>query len=164
MALGPSGRKRQHALNVLILGGTRFSGAPSQSLLERGHAVTRFHRGRSLPDGLPGAASVIGDRTVESVAGVEPNFVWVPDEWLPAQGIGPWMEMPLWIPAGEDTVLNSLDCRRAIARGLTFRPLAETVRDTLAWDRTRSRDAQLKAGLDAERECCLLETWNARTL
>ena len=59
-------------MNVLVLGGTRFLGrALTESLLKCGHAVTLFHRGRSLPDGLPGAASVIGDRTLDltSVAG-----------------------------------------------------------------------------------------------
>jgi len=51
------------AENVLILGGTRFLGrALTESLLARGHVVTLFHRGQSLPNGLPGAGNVIGDR------------------------------------------------------------------------------------------------------
>lgn len=43
------------------------------------------------------------------------------------------------------------DTSRAVAAGLTFRPLTETVADTLAWDRARGVDS-LKAGLSRERE------------
>ena len=96
------------------------------------------------------------------VAGVEPNFVWVPDEWLLREGVGPWMELPLWIPAGEDALISSVDCSRAIAAGLTCRSLAETVRATLEWDRTRPHDTPLQAGLEGERERRLLDAWNVR--
>lgn len=340
MAGEPPRRERRRALNVLILGGTRFLGrALTESLLERGHAVTLFHRGQSLPDGLPGAASIIGDRTADlaaidgrawdsvidtsgtipwhvektvaalvdrtarywyvssisvyrddaaapidesspvvevpdalpaevtpeaygaqkvaseravmnafgerativrpglivgpydrsdrftywvrrvaaggtilapaeperrvqfidvrdladwmvrgveawiagtynatgpalamgevlatcaGVAGVESNFVWIPDDWLLREGVGPWMELPLWLPAGEDALISSVDCSRAIAQGLHSRPLAETVRATLDWDRTRPAGAPMQAGLDGERERRLLDTWNGR--
>ena len=48
------------------------------------------------------------------------------------------------------------DTSRAVAAGLTFRPLAETVADTLAWDRDRGVDT-LKAGLSRDRERELLD-------
>jgi 2'-hydroxyisoflavone reductase len=50
---------------------------------------------------------------------------------------------------------------RAIAAGLTFRPLAVTVSDTLAWDRTRPQNEPMKAGLDDARERELLDRWRS---
>ena len=47
-----------------------------------------------------------------------------------------------------------------LAAGLTFRPLAETVQDTLAWDKTRPADAPLKVGLSREREQELLAKYS----
>jgi 2'-hydroxyisoflavone reductase len=47
--------------------------------------------------------------------------------------------------------------KRAEARGLKFRPLETTIRDTLAWQKTRPADKQkLRSGLSAEREAELL--------
>jgi 2'-hydroxyisoflavone reductase len=54
--------------------------------------------------------------------------------------------------------LHRYDARKAIAAGLTHRPLRETIADTLAWDRDRG---PLKAGLSSEREQELLEGWRA---
>ena len=48
---------------------------------------------------------------------------------------------------------------KAIAAGLAFRPVADTVRDTLAWDATRPADIQWRAGLKPEREAELLQAW-----
>ncbi|MBI4671286.1 MAG: hypothetical protein HY741_06415 [Chloroflexi bacterium] len=53
----------------------------------------------------------------------------------------------------------TFDNRRAIAQGLTFRPLAETIRDTLKWDAAHGRP---KAGFQPEQEAALLQKWHAR--
>jgi 2'-hydroxyisoflavone reductase len=52
---------------------------------------------------------------------------------------------------------------RALAAGLRFRPLDETVRDTLAWNETRpeERRTSLRAGMSAEREAEVLAAWRA---
>jgi 2'-hydroxyisoflavone reductase len=50
--------------------------------------------------------------------------------------------------------------RKAVASGLTFRPLERTVRDTFSWDETRG-DEPLKAGLTSERETALLNEWRS---
>ena len=52
------------------------------------------------------------------------------------------------------------DTSRAVAAGLTFRPLSETVADTLAWDRARGVD-ELQAGLSRARERELLDALDA---
>ena len=68
------------------------------------------------------------------------RFVWVDDEHVLAAGVQPWTELPLWLPGDEYAAIGRADNRRALAAGLTFRPLEETVVDTLAWDRTVEDD------------------------
>jgi 2'-hydroxyisoflavone reductase len=100
----------------------------------------------------------------KEVAGSDAGFVWVPDEFLEEQGAGPWMELPLWIPETNAEMAGFLraSSEKAIAEGLTFRPLSDTVRDTLAWDRTRPPDTEYRAGMKHEREAAILEAWRAR--
>lgn len=92
------------------------------------------------------------------------TFTWVDESFLEAEGVGPWMEVPLWLPASDTDTRGMLavSIDRAVNAGLTFRPLAETARDTLAWHRSRPAGTQLKAGLQPERERELLEKWQAR--
>ncbi len=90
-----------------------------------------------------------------AVAGVDARPVWIPESVLAAHQVGAYVEMPLWVPtgaAGLSTVANG----KAVAAGLTFRPLADTVRDTLDWSRSWPADRALRAGLSAEREAALL--------
>ena len=89
------------------------------------------------------------------------RLVWVDDAFLVEQKLGPWMEMPLWIPATDQAFAGFMteNVARALAAGLTFRPLEDTIRATLDWNDTRQKDAPLAAGLAAERESLLL---NAR--
>jgi 2'-hydroxyisoflavone reductase len=56
-----------------------------------------------------------------------------------------------------------MNCARAIASGLRFRPIAETVRDTLAWHATRG-EVDRKAGLSKARETELLAKWAAEQI
>lgn len=98
-----------------------------------------------------------------SVAGSDATPVVVAEDFLLERNVGPWMEMPLWMPDKPEMAgFFAIDCSRAFAAGLTFRPVAETVRDTLAWDRTRPADAPRRAGLAPEREAELLAEWRAR--
>jgi 2'-hydroxyisoflavone reductase len=91
------------------------------------------------------------------------RVVWVDERFLLDAGVQPWMELPLWIPDADPESFGFLrtDCSRAIAAGLTFRPLDDTVRDTLAWARSRAGDTPRRAGLAPERERELLERWRA---
>ncbi len=98
--------------------------------------------------------------------GSDARFVWVEEKFLLDAGVGPWMEMPLWTPqAGDDNVnrhFMEVSVEKAVAAGLKFRPLSETVRDTLEWDLSRPADTQRRAGLAREREREVLEAWKAR--
>ena len=92
-------------------------------------------------------------------SGSDARFTWVDEQRLLAAGAGPWIELPLWIPEDdpEHRGFAAINCSKAFAAGLTFRPLAETVRDTLAWDATRPADVERRAGLKPEREAHYLE-------
>jgi 2'-hydroxyisoflavone reductase len=93
------------------------------------------------------------------------RLTWVPDEFLSEQHVAPWAEMTTWIPRrSEDGGSNQLSIARALARGLTFRPLPVTARHTLAWWQTLppERRQKMRAGLPAEREQAVLAAWTAR--
>lgn len=96
-----------------------------------------------------------------AVAGETATFTWVSEPFLVEQGVGAFVEMPLWVPAAM-AGLEQVNCAKAIAAGLTFRPLATTLRDTLAWHATRSTDHQWRAGMTVEREVELLRAWQQR--
>ena len=98
------------------------------------------------------------------------RFTWVGEQFLLEKGVQPWGELPLWIPESDERHRCFLagNCDKAFAAGLTFRPLAETVRDTLAWQRAGS-PGFLQEGLVAhehaltpEREEELLKEWHDR--
>ena len=55
--------------------------------------------------------------------------------------------------------LYTVDCRRAIAAGLTFRPLAQTAADTLTWLKQREEEWAGRIGLDGVRETAILQAW-----
>jgi len=61
------------------------------------------------------------------------DLTWVDEQTLLDAGVGPWMELPLWLPGDDYAGMLRADISRALAAGLTFRPLEETARDTLAW-------------------------------
>jgi 2'-hydroxyisoflavone reductase len=88
------------------------------------------------------------------VAASGAELVWVPADWLSEHEVAPWMELPLWLPGDEYAGFQRIDVSRALAAGLRFRPLAETIADTLAWVRAGDAPTDAPAGLarDKERE------------
>ena len=100
--------------------------------------------------------------TCKQVSGSDARFVWLPKDFMEAQKVRAWSDMPVWLPAeGETAGEGQVSVKAAMARGLTHRPLAETVRDTLAYVATwpAERKAKLKAGLSPEREAEVLAAW-----
>ncbi len=102
--------------------------------------------------------------TARDVSGSEATLTWVSEDFLLEQGVQPWSELPLWIPESDPSMagFNHVSIARALATGLTFRPLADTVRDTLAWDAMRLSDTPRRAGLTREREAAVLAAWDSR--
>jgi 2'-hydroxyisoflavone reductase len=97
----------------------------------------------------------------EAVGG-DAKIVWVSEEFLEENGVEPFTELPLWVPR-EYAGMLAVDCGKAIAAGLTFRPVSETIRDVLEWD-SRRAEADLAAGLKPERERELLSAWHGGNL
>src|SRR5438034_2806007 len=87
------------------------------------------------------------------------TLTWVAEDFLTQQKVEPWSDMPVW--TGNDSGLARAKIERALNKGLTFRPLAETARDTLAWLKSHPQDRQahLRAGLTPERETEVLAAW-----
>jgi 2'-hydroxyisoflavone reductase len=78
-------------------------------------------------------------------------------EFLNQNKVEAWSDMPAWIPDDEEGVgFARVDISKALRAGLKFRPLEETVRDTLEWARTRPTDHEWRAGLTPEREAEVL--------
>jgi len=73
--------------------------------------------------------------------------------------------MPLWTsPKEEGETRSPVNRDKAVAHGLTFRPLAVTARDTLDWYLSKPQDQQrLRRGISAEREAEVLAAWHARS-
>ncbi|HWF78465.1 MAG TPA: NAD-dependent epimerase/dehydratase family protein [Caulobacteraceae bacterium] len=90
------------------------------------------------------------------------HLVWVPDKFLDENKVSAWSDMPVWVPGhGDSAGFHRRDIRRALAAGLTYRPLETTAADTLAWFRQQpaDRQAKLRAGLAPDREAALLAKW-----
>ena len=92
------------------------------------------------------------------------RVTWVSEPFLAERQVGAWIELPLWLPASDPDLagFSDVDVSKAIAAGLTFRDLAATVRDTLAWDATRPPEREWRAGLSPAREAELLAAWHAQ--
>ena len=91
----------------------------------------------------------------KTVSGADARFIWTDESYLLESGVQPWSELPLWIPEADNGIFEVRN-DKAIVAGLTFRPLADTVRDTWQWDRARAQAEPLKAGLSRDREQQLL--------
>lgn len=98
--------------------------------------------------------------TIESDA----ELTWVPADFLADNDVQAWRDMPAWADSDSD-MAGSLtwSADKALAAGLTIRPVEETIRDTLAWFRSLPQDRQdtLKAGISAEKEAAVLAEWHA---
>jgi 2'-hydroxyisoflavone reductase len=91
------------------------------------------------------------------------RFTWVDDyDFLEKQQV---MDATPWVILKGDLLgMTSIKFDRALATGLTFRPLADTVRDTLAWWQTvpEARRAKPHWEIPPEKEAAVLAAWKAR--
>ncbi|MFJ9718204.1 NAD-dependent epimerase/dehydratase family protein [Streptomyces sp. NPDC101213] len=88
---------------------------------------------------------------------------WTAPETVLAAGIEPWTQLPVWVPPGSDLhdALHAADVSRALATGLSCRPVGETVADTWRWLREIGGEApqrpdRTRKGLDPEVEARVL--------
>lgn len=93
------------------------------------------------------------------------QFTWADADFLASQKVSPGSDMPVWVPPrGDEGGFSTISIKRALDKGLTFRPLGDTTQATLDWFRkqTAERQSKLRAGISAEREKEVLAAWHAK--
>lgn len=87
---------------------------------------------------------------------------WLPDEFLLANDLSAWKDLPLWLPPSEGKQgVFQVDGSKAHDAGLTHRSTDAIVRDTMEWWRTRGTP-EISAGVSPERAAEILATWDAQ--
>ena len=103
---------------------------------------------------------------IRATTGGELSFTWVDADFLKQHEVEEWGEMTVWVPpVGEYAGFSSSSIARAKKAGLSFRPLATTAVDTLAYwsSLPDERRAKPRAGLEPEKERAVLAAWHARS-
>ncbi|WP_406299817.1 NAD-dependent epimerase/dehydratase family protein [Embleya sp. NBC_00888] len=96
------------------------------------------------------------------VTGSDAELRWIDPDTILKAGIEPWLELPIWVPAGEDyDGIHRRDVRKALGAGLRVRPVEETVADTWTWLRSVNgvvpqRSDRPVVGLPPEKEAAIL--------
>ncbi len=118
---------------------------------------------RSAETGLSGAFNVTSPpfpmRELLACCEGAAAFTHVDERWLVERGVGPWVELPLWIPTYDRDwrCFMQTDVSKAVAAELTFRPLEQTARGAL-----EHAEVVEGVGLTPEREAQLLKEWRSR--
>lgn len=133
---------------------------------------------RCLERGVTGTFNVVGPhprrpltmgaflQICKEVSGSNAEFVHAEADFLEAHQVGAWGELPCWLPTeGDYAGFGTRNIDKAIAAGLEFRPVSETVRDTVGWwdtldEEMRKRSAS-RAGLAPEKEALVLGEFKA---
>lgn len=105
-------------------------------------------------------------RTAQATLAPAARLLWVDEDFLLAQGVAPWTDIPVWLPAAQGAS-HRVDISRALATGLQCRPLAQTFADTAAWAASAAPPAlgdplRPPVGLASAREQALRAAWRAR--
>ena len=101
---------------------------------------------------------------IKKVTKANSTFTWVDADFLAAQKVSPWSDMPVWIPPrGEEAGFSMININKALSKGLTFRSVPDTTQATLDWfkKQTAERQSKLRAGITAARETEVLAAWHA---
>jgi 2'-hydroxyisoflavone reductase len=149
----------------LAAGGTTVAPAPPERPLQLldvrdlgAWLVGLAERRAGGPFNAAGARSTMGtilDGTNTALGGAT-EVQWLPEDVLLEHGVTTMYGLPLWVPGAEWRHFLDVRVDRAVATGMTHRPVAETARDTLAWAQTERGDRPWKAGLSPELEARLL--------
>jgi 2'-hydroxyisoflavone reductase len=108
----------------------------------------------------------IGKMLEDIKTGIKSNakFTWVSADFLATQKVRGWSDMPVWVaPRPQNLGFAQISIKKALSKGLTFRPVGNTAQATLEWFKKQpaERQAKMKAGLSAEREAEVLAAWHA---
>jgi 2'-hydroxyisoflavone reductase len=125
-------------------------------LVENGQTGTFNAAGLQTPVSL-------GDllTAAREASGSKAAFTWVEEEFFKSHKVSHWRELPFWLPSWDASYPGffRVDNRKALSAGLTFRPLRQTVADTLAWSQTLPASHNWRAGMTPEREAELLQAY-----
>jgi len=128
--------------------------------------IERKETGVYNATGLPGRLTM---ETVleecKKVSDSNASFSWASDDFLLQEKVTPWSEMPLWFPEEAASHLRGfmfINCDKALGAGLTFRGLSDTVNDTLTWHASVRQNKELEAGINSDKELCLLLKLNKK--
>ncbi|WP_412515661.1 NAD-dependent epimerase/dehydratase family protein [Actinomadura madurae] len=94
--------------------------------------------------------------------GSDAELVWTAPETILEAGIQPWVQLPVWLPPGDDyDTLHQANVQKALNTGLHCRPVQETVTDTWEWlqsmgGRAPQRPDRPVVGLDPVTEAAVL--------
>jgi 2'-hydroxyisoflavone reductase len=108
---------------------------------------------------LPFGFADLLEATVSAVAPAGTTLTWVDGQWLAEQGVT-GIQLPLWNEGHDEWTLAGSNAR-ALASGLTPRPLEQTIADTLAWIESSGAEPPVGAGLPRKREAELLQAGRA---
>lgn len=167
-AWDPTGRFTYWCRRLMRGGRVLAPGDPSRPIQYIDAADLAEFAERALGDDLSGAFNVVGPiaRTsmgefldtctlVAGERGAPPaTMAWAGDEFLLQRGVEEWTELPMWLTDPSFAGILQLDNRKALAAGLTPRPIAETVRAVLDW--LAQDDNAGHSGMSPEREAALL--------
>ena len=101
---------------------------------------------------------------IEKVTKTDSQLTWVDADFLAAQKVSAWSDMPVWVPPrGDEVGFSRISIKKALDKGLTFRSVPDTAQATLDWFRKQpaDRQAKLRAGIKPEREVEVLAAWHA---
>lgn len=90
---------------------------------------------------------------MRAATGSDAEFVWADEKFLTENAVAPWSEMPFYLPGPAQNFLT-MNVHRALSKGLTFRPLSDTILDVFNW--RKNQNFEMKAGISPERERELL--------
>ena len=127
---------------------------------------------RMVEQGATGSFNAVGPKSkltmgrmldeIKKTTNSNARFTWVDADFLAAQKVID--DIPIWTsPKGPEIGYHLMNINKAVSKGLTFRPLSDTVKATLEWFKKQSpeRQAKMRAGLKPEREAELLAAWHA---
>lgn len=126
--------------------------------------LTMLERGQGGIFNVTGRQLAMGEilDTCRQVSQSDAQFVRVSEAFIAQENIGGWANLPLWLPPGDPEYAGFWACNidKALAAGLSLRPISDTIRAILDWDALR--DGGLKTGLSREREQELIAAWKSQ--
>ncbi len=127
---------------------------------------------KMLEDGTTGTFTVPGPylewttgrvlETCREASGSDARFTWVDDFFLWDHGVRPAM-LPFWVPRQPDPWPDPhrIPVDRPVAAGLVFRPLEQTVRDSLEYELAHpAPETEQPVGIAPEHEREVLDAWH----